>query len=163
MGIVNSDERGAKAVKELNIAAAHVKKLRDMPGDDAKRDKKAAQVLLSKIRIARAHADKTIIGLTPEQKKNPAYLSLHQAITVAAGDPTDSNLKMAERQVKVTQAAVVKERKYKIWKAKDVIVKEKKGKRLKEKKKTEKKNKEKARKAKIEQAAKRRKELARKK
>jgi len=176
--IVNSDERAKKAVKELNIAASRVRHLRDMKGHYAKADKKAAQVLLSKIRIARAHADKTIIGLTPEQKKNPAYLSLHQAITVAAGDPTDSNLKMAERQVKVTQAAVVKEKKYKIWKAKDVVVKEKKGKRLaerkkkeikakaaekKKKKKMEKKLKEKTRKAKVEQAAKRRKEVALKK
>merc|ERR1712070_1257261 len=123
--IINSKEREGKAIKELDIAKAHVKKLRDMPGVDAKRDKKAAQVLLSKIRIAKAHADHTIVGLTPEQKKNPAYLALHQAIVVAAGDPTDHNLQNAERQIKVTQVAVVKEKKYKIWKAKDVVAKEK--------------------------------------
>jgi len=107
-------ERQKKASFALHQAVKQVTKLKDGEGDLASADRQQSSSMLAKLRVASAHADKNIVGLTPAQKEMLPMRALHAALELATGDPNDVNLHFLSRQFKETTADVAKENKEKI-------------------------------------------------
>merc|ERR1711934_594908 len=126
-------ERREKADVAIKSGKKMIAKIKDEKGKEAHRDKKTAYAMLAKLRIAGAHADGTIIGLTKRQRTRPCLVSLHAAVKLAAGDPTKKNLADAKRQLKKVAECEKQERKNKIRIAKAKVRKEKATKKRREK------------------------------
>merc|ERR1712072_202763 len=128
-GLVKDRQFSIERREKANVAIASgekmIAKIKDEKGKEAHRDKKTAYAMLAKLRIAHAHADGTIIGLTKRQRTRPCLVSLHAAVKLAAGDPTKAHLLDAKRQLKKVAECEKQERKKKIRIAKAKMRKEK--------------------------------------
>jgi len=100
---ITSKEREGKAAAALDKTVQIFKTISTSSGPWAEKDKTAAFDILAKLRIARAHAAGTLSGLSDEQMENPCYTQLHNALKMAAGDPTNANLVAAKTQVLKTE------------------------------------------------------------
>merc|ERR1711977_660462 len=89
--------------------------MRDAQGPHATADKTTAVAMLAKMRVAQAHADGTLPGLSRKQRKDPCLVALHAALKLATGAPTKRNLYTAKRQVKKATQCQSREQKHKIW------------------------------------------------
>lgn len=103
------DERQNKANFALQGAIKTVTSLKNGDGFAAMGDRHTASGMLARLRIAQAHADNTIKGLTKKQKKNVSIKMLHEAVTLATGSPTETNLGLAIKQIKDTTAESTRE------------------------------------------------------
>merc|ERR1712159_847946 len=90
------------AAKALRTGIKSTAKLVAGEGKSAIADRKAATAMLAELRVAEAHADGTIKGLTDAQKANTDFQLLHAAVETAVGTPTLSNVDLAEKQLKDT-------------------------------------------------------------
>merc|ERR1711871_122564 len=90
------------AAKALRTGIKSTAKLVAGEGKNAIADRKAASAMLAELRVAEAHADGTIKGLTDAQKANTDFQLLHAAVETAVGTPTLSNVDLAEKQLKDT-------------------------------------------------------------
>ena len=93
------------AAKALRTTIKSTAKLVDGEGKTALADRQATTAMLAKLRIAEAHADGSIVGLSDEQKKDMDMKLMHSAIETAVGTPTDTNVDLAEKQLKSTAKA----------------------------------------------------------
>jgi hypothetical protein len=92
-------EKAEKAKVAVGKAVGVFESMRDAEGPNAKDDRKTTLAVLAKLRIARAHLDGSLPGLTSKQKNNPCLLALHRALTLATGDPTTRNVIDAKTQL----------------------------------------------------------------
>merc|ERR1712196_8014 len=88
------------AAKALRTGIKSTAKLVAGEGKNAIADRKAASAMLAELRVAEAHADGTIKGLTDAQKANTDFQLLHAAVETAVGTPTLSNVDLAEKELK---------------------------------------------------------------
>jgi len=103
------DERQKKANAALKSAIKQVGALKNGQGMHADADRSIASAMLAKLRVAQAHNDNSIVGLTADQKKSQKISLLHSSIELAVGSPTDTNLALAVRQIKETTADSTKQ------------------------------------------------------
>lgn len=92
-------ERAEKAKVAVGKAVGVFESMRDAEGPNARDDRKTTIAALAKLRIAEAHLDGSLPGLTKKQRKNPCLLALHRALTLATGDPTARNVINAKTQL----------------------------------------------------------------
>merc|ERR1711907_458555 len=118
--VVKIDERKWKAGIALKQNIKIVEKMMNSEGPDATADRSSAVAMLAKLRVAKAHADGTLPGLSKSQQKSACLRAMHAAIKLATGDPSERNLKRAKRQVlkatdcrKMEKKQAIKENLYK--------------------------------------------------
>lgn len=102
-------ERRNKADHALKQAVKQVGKLADGTGMAANADREKSLGILARLRVAQAHADGSIIGLTPEQKKMEPIRALHHALDLATASPTKSTMDGFDKQFKDTVRFTEKE------------------------------------------------------
>merc|ERR1712070_394071 len=105
-------ERKQKAGLAISENIKVIEKMVNSEGPDAADDRSTAVAMLAKLRVAKAHSDGTLPGLSKSQLKLPCLVSLHAAIKLATGDPSEKNLKRAKRRVlKATECGKMEKKK----------------------------------------------------
>jgi len=102
-------ERRQKAEEALKEAVKIATRIHISEGPDAEMDRRTSSAMLAKLRIAQAHADGSLPGLSAEQRKNFCIVSLHAAIKHATGSPSKNNLQRALRMVRKSEECNEKE------------------------------------------------------
>jgi len=102
-------ESSQKAGTALNVAIKKTEELRDGKSKAAEADRTAVTGILAKLRIAKAHADGDIVGLTDHQKTEIPVVMLHNAVENMVGKQTDKSVLLARGALQ-RNAAYVAER-----------------------------------------------------
>jgi len=90
------------AAKALRISIKKTATLVGGEGKAAVADRKATTAMLAELRVAEAHADGSIKGLSKDQQGRTEFVLLHAAVETAVGTPTEENVDLAEKQLKDT-------------------------------------------------------------
>jgi len=121
---MNREAKAKEAADQLQEAIPLVEAMKQGEGLNAEFDRSMATSTLAALRIAAAHADGSLPGLSPSQQKVNCLVKLQEAIVVATGNPTGLNLAAARKQLLETTACTDKERRTKYNQRKEEVEKE---------------------------------------
>lgn len=99
-------ERSKKVAYSLNVAVKKTEQLKNGEGIEAFSDRSQVGAMEAKLRIAEAHADGSIKGLTKWQRKDTDSALLHASVETAVGTPTEMNVDLAKDQLHDTARSI---------------------------------------------------------
>lgn len=99
-------ERSKKTAYSLSVAVKKTEELKNGEGIEALSDRGQVGAMEAKLRIAEAHADGSIKGLTKWQRKDTPSALLHAAVETAVGTPTHLNVDLANDQLHDTAKSI---------------------------------------------------------
>lgn len=105
-------ESTSKASISLKVAIKKTEALKNGEGINALGDRQSASAMLAKLRIAQAHADGSIKGLTKAQREQTPDLMLHSSVENMVGKQTEQSIMLAKHALK-DAAKAAKERHWK--------------------------------------------------
>lgn len=107
-------EREHKASTALQVTIKKSEAMAAGEGDMAKADRRAAEAAIGKLRVAKAHVDHELIGLTDKQRHVQSVALLHQSLEDAVANPNVFSELNVKRQMKESQWDFEKTRKKEI-------------------------------------------------
>jgi len=113
-------ENTNKASISLKVAIKKTEALKDGEGVSALADRQSVGAMLAKLRIAQAHADGSIKGLTKHQRQQTPDLMLHSSVENMVGKQTEKSIMLAKDALKDAAKSATERH----WKGIDALKKE---------------------------------------
>lgn len=103
-------EKEAKSSNELSVNIKALEKMKEGESDSAKGDRDTIQAALASMRVAKAHADRYITGLSKKERKSHVLVMMHAAMEKAVGDPNAGNVAAAKAAIEDGVADIEREK-----------------------------------------------------